>query len=234
MKLLGVVMAYNEADIVHLSLGCLLHANHDVHLFDHGSTDGTAEVARHMGATVHRVDRGAVPFHRLWRHISAFIRRQTSYDWVTWLAADEFLRQPDGAPLTEYALRRRRSRGICVIQPVVREFWPTDADPSAGPPEHRLRRYRMRPNMAACPRSWLRELTGNMPFGLHRPPTAWPIARRRITQRRWILDHYPLRTIEQARRKVLRERAARPYYAGLRRTNCNNLVRDHRLLEALP
>lgn len=232
MKALGIVMAYNEADVVHLPCRCLAEAEHELHLFDHGSTDDTAAVARRFGAKVHKVRR-KVSMDQIWGVISDYIRERTDCDWVTWLAADEFLRQPDGKPLTLAALKRRRSRGICVIQPLVREFWITDRDPAkGGAPEERLRYYRPRPKMAPCPRSWLRELTRRMPYGLHRPATDWRVRVDRVSRLRWLLDHYPIRSEEQGRRKVEVERRPRPYYLPFRRGR--SLVRKARNLERLP
>ena len=42
-KLLGVLLCYNDADILEDAILHLLEHNHDLVVWDHGSDDGTAE-----------------------------------------------------------------------------------------------------------------------------------------------------------------------------------------------
>ena len=45
-RVLAVMVAYNEADVIGACIGALAEQGCDVYLIDHGSTDGTAEIAR--------------------------------------------------------------------------------------------------------------------------------------------------------------------------------------------
>ena len=44
LKLLGVIMTYNDADCLHGAIECLLEGHDAVYVFDHGSTDNTREI----------------------------------------------------------------------------------------------------------------------------------------------------------------------------------------------
>lgn len=236
MRLLGITMGFNEADCIGHAVRCLVRSGHAVTVFDHGSKDGTGEVAKEAAdeegakAKVIRVDRGKVPFLRIFPHICRHIREQIPhYDWVTWLAADEILRPPEDCDLEKKHLVRAWRRGYQVIRPFLREFWLTEADPSIeDEPDHtkRLIYYRPRgkpgPN---CPRGWAIHLTGTMPHGLHRRTQDWPRGTK-INQETWWLDHYPIRTVEQGKRKIMRERPPRTHhYRKHRAEACANLIR---------
>lgn len=234
MRTLGVTMAYNEVDCIGNAARCLLGGGHrEVIVFDHGSTDGTAEAAEAAAAgdrrlRVMRVSRRTCNFPQLFRRISTFIRsRAGEFDWVTWIAADEILRPPEGGALRPEHLERAWARGVRVIRPLLREFWISDADPSeAEVPDylHRLRYYRERPE-PNCPRGWAIGLTGVMPHGLHRRAQDWP-GRPRISHNRWLLDHYPIRSHEQARRKIMHERPWGPeHYRRHRAEGCAGIAR---------
>ncbi len=227
LKCLGIMLVYNDGDCVQNALRCMVDAGHEVHAFDHGSTDETADIIKSMnGVTYHRIDRRKKTFNYCWTGISRFIGAMAlEFDWVTWIAADEFLRDPLGQPLSIEAIELERSAGIRVIRPVVREFWLTEADGDDPDPMRRMRHYRMRPNMGPCPRSWELRLTRIMPFGLHRPNAGWGVSVAAISDRRWTVDHYPIRSMGQARRKIMRERNPRPYYGRHRKNNCRDIVR---------
>jgi glycosyltransferase involved in cell wall biosynthesis len=44
MKLLGIILCYNDADILSDSIEIMLAQNHDLVIWDHGSTDETPTV----------------------------------------------------------------------------------------------------------------------------------------------------------------------------------------------
>lgn len=249
-------MAYNEEDCIADAVTLLLRAGHDeVHVFDHGSTDDTANICyrirrRDDHLHYHHVSRSEVPpadsngrqSRGIWERIGAFIRgRAERFDWVTWMAADEIIRQPDGELMTKAAIEAEISRGVEVIRPLIRCFWITRGDrPAERAHLERLRHYR--PNaLGHAPRCWQIDLTPEpIPIGLHVQDRRagqkihpwygyWP-AGTAISNNKWLLDHYPIRTIEQGRRKIMRERewispAGRRPYQLFRRHRCSDLIR---------
>jgi glycosyltransferase involved in cell wall biosynthesis len=238
MKALGVVMVYNEADIVGLAVSSLVDAGHEVHVFNHGSNDGSGDVALAAGAhQIHPIPR-TTPLFKIWSIISQWIKdtQERKFDWITWQAADEVLRPPADTPMRNEDLDVAAAKGIDVIEPRIKLYWPTVADDMDEPDVvERLQHYRwikspIRPNNYV-PRSWRSGLTGKMPPGLHRYPARWGgKAKVLVDRNHWILEHRPIRSVEQARRKVMKER--RPsrshpqvQYAGLRKHRCNNVIR---------
>jgi hypothetical protein len=259
-------MAYNEQDCIATAARLLLGCSDAVHVFDHGSTDQTASICRQLGVTVHSVDRKRVPISRrgikvpdLFHHIAGFVRsKMAHFDWVVWIAADEILRQPDGRLVTRGALERAAAAGFDVIRPLIRHFWMWGAE-AAGPFYRRMRYFTTDPKGHA-PRAWRIRLTpAKIADGLHmydrktcsarrgrkmqafgRKP--WP-ARTSVSNNEWLLDHYPLRSPSQARRKLSernwRSRTGARRYALARRTktvtrppDLGPLERETRDLEA--
>ncbi|MDH3729585.1 MAG: glycosyltransferase family 2 protein [Acidimicrobiia bacterium] len=241
MKILGVIMAYNEADIVAYAARSLIGAEFDeVHLFDHGSSDATIDAAREAGIEhVHHIKR-SVPFQRVWPTISSWINKQAlNFEWVVWQAADEVLRPPEDVPLHRSHIERAAGNRYRVIEPKMRLYWPNVADDPAEPDiVKRLRHYRWVTSPIRhsnhIPRCWEIGLTGGMPRGLHRRPSRWAKKAVRINRNNWILEHRPIRTEEQGRQKVLKDRRPQPghpqdQYRKLRK----RLVRDDERI-ALP
>lgn len=227
MRVLGVVQAYNEDDCVQNAIRSLAAGGVDVHVFDHGSTDGTfdkiQEEVNAGRAAHHRLDRERVPATDsegrqtdvLLNHIGSWVRSVAEeYDWVVWQASDEIIRQPGGELLTEEALRREHRSGVQVIRPLIRNFRPTTADPTDEPNYLRRLRHYEPNNPGHAPRAWQAAITPeHFPIGLHiqDPSTGpkaypwysfWPRGTN-VSNNRWLLDHYPIRTREQARKKAL-------------------------------
>jgi glycosyltransferase involved in cell wall biosynthesis len=99
IRFLGVLLCYNDADILEDALLHLLNNNHDLIVWDHGSDDGTAEVLDKYGPWL--AERKFIPrsfdFYQLYQHMSQhlitdYIHR---YDWISWPDQDELLEGPD-------------------------------------------------------------------------------------------------------------------------------------------
>ncbi|MCY0878784.1 MAG: tetratricopeptide repeat protein [Firmicutes bacterium] len=91
VRVVGAILAKNEADNIKRCVEALLPAVDAVFVADTGSTDGTQEIARQAGATVIEVP---------WE--DDFGKARSSLDdhlgtegWVLWVDADEFLRADD-------------------------------------------------------------------------------------------------------------------------------------------
>jgi Glycosyl transferase family 2 len=212
-RFLGVLLCYNDGDLVGDAVRYLIEQGHDVIAWDHGSDDETGDILRRLRRDL--VELRTVPrsfdFYRLYpemsRHLLAsYVHR---YDWISWPDQDEFLEGPD---------RTRSYRGW--IDEVVESpydwlqfrnfnYWWTDGDDRSLPSAlDRIRHYSLFPDCAPRIRSWRASATNERHFN-HNPPNGqqFPTLGN--------LRHYPMRNEEQMLRRIGRDRA------GLRRGESN-------------
>ena len=224
LSILGIIQAFNEADIIEETISYLSPVVDDLIVFDHGSDDGTLDLI--PPSMLQSIPRSGI--EKTFPFISSFIRSQP-HDWVIWQAADEFLLGPFDQPLSRSAIEAEANLGTQVIDPILRNFWPSTADEPDGPIQKRLLHYLEQSSYFPTPRAWFRPLTGVMPLGGHRhhPPhspwhskrsggdAAWPKGTKIDTT--WFLNHYPIRSEAQMLSKLKRNHTAgRPFYARFR------------------
>ena len=137
-RVLAVIPAFNEADVIYHSIGALIAEGVDVYLIDHESTDGTAEAARPW------LDRGLVHIERfpedagypernrremVWRDILSRVQdvsEMVSADWYVFSNADEFRESPwPGVTLAE-GLREVGELGYNAVNFELFDFRPVD------------------------------------------------------------------------------------------------------------
>lgn len=225
-KVLGTVLAYNEADCIGATVAAMSRACDKIIVFDHGSEDSTGAVAKaacNCVEVVHisrgacpSVDKSGVQSSLPWRMVATRILLDDSFDWVVWMDADELLRTPDGRIPEK---RDIEAVGVDVIRPLIREFFPSveyGFPPETDDPYAGFVYYRENP-LGHAPRAWRRELTpAHVPPGRHIQDRAtgakvhpfyeyWPVGIT-VSNNEWLLDHYPFRSREQSERKVLRDR----------------------------
>jgi glycosyltransferase involved in cell wall biosynthesis len=79
-RALGVLLCYNDADILPEAIESLLSNNHELAVWDHGSNDGTAEVLDRYKS--HFVSREFVPrefdLYKLYPTVSKQVRKNFS------------------------------------------------------------------------------------------------------------------------------------------------------------
>ena len=213
MKKLGILLCYNDGDLVEESIRYLLETGHDLVVWDHGSDDQTPDViARYKGQLL---ESKFVPrefdFYQLYpemsRHIIADYAK--TYDWVSWPDQDEFLEGPTRQKPYAQAVEEVFESPYDWIQFHNYNFWFTSADdPSITETTKRVRHYCLFPDCAPRIRSWrasstnIREFNHNPPLG-ERFPTMFN------------LRHYPARSEAQMVTRVTKDRA------GLRRGTAN-------------
>ena len=205
LRCLGVLLCYNDGD--------LLEQNHDVIAWDHGSTDETPEVLERFRAELRELRR--VPrefdFYELYPEMSRhLIERYTGeYDWVSWPDQDEFLEGPArDRPYYEYLVEAHESGIDWIESRNFNYWWTAEDDPTIPRATKRVRHYSLWPDCPPRIRSWRARLTNIRRFN-HNPLDGTP------SPQLFNLRHYPMRSREQMRARVLRDRA------GLRRGNLN-------------
>lgn len=221
IKMLGVLLCYNDGDMLEDSIRWLRQQNHDVIAWDHGSTDQTADILtryRMEFVETRRIPR-EFDFYELYPAMSHHLLEKyvSAYDWISWPDQDEILEGPSRArPYCKW-LEEVHASDYNWIQFNNLNFWLTNADaPTVVSPVSRVRHYALFPDCAPRIRSWRAAATNVRVFN-HNPPIGepWPA--------RFNLRHYSMRTREQMLARVFRDRA------DLRRGDANYHYENMRL-----
>ena len=100
-RLLGVLLCYNDGDLVEEAVAYLREQGHDLVVWDHGSTDATGDVLRRLRGEIMELQTipRTVDFYGLYQAMSEHVIQDyvRYYDWVSWPDQDEFLEGPDRA-----------------------------------------------------------------------------------------------------------------------------------------
>lgn len=212
-RLLGVLLCYNDGDLVEDAVRYLREQGHELVVWDHGSTDETADVLRGLrGELVELRDvPRAVDFYGLYQAMSANLLENYvgRYDWVSWPDQDEFLEGPDRSrPYVDW-LEEVIASPFDWLQFNNYNFWWTSADdPSVARAVRRVRHYSLFADCAPRVRSWRASATNVREFN-HNP------ALGERYPRLFNLRHYPMRSEAQMLRRLRADRA------GLRRGGSN-------------
>jgi glycosyltransferase involved in cell wall biosynthesis len=213
LRCLGVLLCFNDGDLLEESIAHLVEQGHDVIAWDHGSTDETPAVLERLRPEL--VEVRSVPrefdFYDLYPAMSRHLieRYSRDYDWISWPDQDEFLEGPDRSRPYREHLREADESGVDWIRFDNFNFWWTDEDdPSTAAATRRVRHYALWPDCPPRIRAWRARLTNIREFN-HNPIDGTPAPRR------FRLRHYPMRSREQMLARVERDRA------GLRRGDMN-------------
>ncbi len=205
MRLLGVLLCYNDGDLLEDSIRYLLEQNHDVIVWDHGSTDRTAEVIQSFRSELLEARRlpREFDFYELYPAMSRHLLENyvSNYDWISWPDSDEFLEGPSRRVPYADSLAEVLESQYNWIQFDNFNFWFTSADDQGvKSAPARIRHYALFPDCAPRIRSWRSSATNIRVFN-HNPPLGepWPTHFR--------LRHYPMRSREQMMARLLRDRA---------------------------
>jgi hypothetical protein len=204
-RLLGVLLCYNDGDLVGEAVAYLREQGHDVVAWDHGSTDHTPDVLQGLRGEL--LELTTIPrsfdfyqlYPRMSRHLlDTYVDR---YDWVSWPDQDEFLEGPDRSrPYRDWILEVLDSPYDWVRFANYNFWWTAEDDPSVKSPVARVRHYAIWPDCAPRIRAWRARSTNERQFN-HNDPlgTQYPT---------WFnLRHYPMRDEAQMRRRLDVDRA---------------------------
>ena len=217
-KALGVLLCYNDADILPEAIESLLQNNHDLIVWDHGSDDGTDGVLdRYAG---HFVERKFISrefdFYKLYGEMSRNLRQhyRKGYDWISWPDQDEILEGPSREKTYYAYLTEVVNSEFNWVRFRNFNFWFTEEDdPAILAPTQRIRRYSLFPDCSPRIRAWRASVTNIRQFN-HNPLPGLP------DPRPFNLRHYPMRTRERMLKRLNKDRA------GLER-NGNNWHYNH-------
>jgi hypothetical protein len=237
-RAVAVMPAFNEADVIFHAIGALVAEGVDVYLLDHESTDGTADVARPwLGRGLVRIesfpgDAGYPERNRkemVWRDILRRVGEvsgEVPADWYLFVNADEFREAPwPGVTLAD-GLREVDELGYNAVNFELLNFRPTPQDAFVDGADVRahLRHYEPPgPYDVLQIKAWKAQErpVDLMAHGGH--DLLFP--GKRIFPVPFLLRHYPIRSAEHGRRKVLAERMER--FAAEERAGGWHVQYDH-------
>ena len=213
LRLLGVLLCYNDGDLVEDAVRYLREQGHDLVVWDHGSTDETAGVLGSLKSEL--LERENVPrsvdFYSLYQAMSAHLLEHyvSRYDWISWPDQDEFLEGTDRSRSYREWLEDVAASPYDWIQFNNYNFWWTEADdPNVERAVERVRHYSLFSDCGPRIRSWRASATNVREFN-HNPPLGQRYPRL------FNLRHYPMRSATQMARRLEVDRA------GLRRGGSN-------------
>jgi glycosyltransferase involved in cell wall biosynthesis len=221
LRVVAVVPAYNEGDVIHSVVGALIEEGVDVYLLDHGSTDDTLEQAsRWLGKGLVRIERfpeeSGFPERNeremVWRDILTRVEQvsnEVEADWFMFSNADEFRESPWPDLSLAEAFGFADSLGYNAVNFELFDFRPVDDDfvPGTDPREHLVHYEDGGDYDALQIKAWKgpAEPGALSASGGH----SIRVASRRVCPVNFILRHYPLRGETHGRRKVFGERLPR-------------------------
>lgn len=232
-KVVALVAAYNEADIIARTIERLVADEIDVYLIDNWSTDGTYEIARSfLGRGLIGLERfppeGQSPdfaWHRMLQRKEQ-LGRELEADWFIHHDADEIRESPwPGVGLREAFCRVDREGYTCVDFTVL-NFRPVDdsyGDGSNLERHFRFYEFGLHPGYSVMVKAWKKsgERVVLAASGGHR--AEFPSAR--VYPYKFLLRHYPIRTQHQGARKIFAER--KPRWAAERKSTGWHRHYDH-------
>jgi hypothetical protein len=213
LRCLGVLLCYNDGDLLEEAIEHLLGQRHDVIAWDHGSTDETPAVLERLAPRLREVRHvpRSFDFYELYPAMSRHLIEHYAgaYDWISWPDQDEFLEGPDRQRSYYEHLAAADAAGVDWIEFNNFNFWWTEDDDQSEPsPTRRVRHYARWPDCPPRIRAWRARATNIREFN-HNPLDGTPAPVR------FNLRHYPMRSEAQMRARVERDRA------GLRRGDMN-------------
>jgi hypothetical protein len=237
-RALAIMPAFNEADVIFHAIGALVSEGVDVYLIDHESTDGTVEAAKPwLGRGLVRIERfpeeaGYAERNRtemVWRDILRRVGEvsgEVPADWYLFVNADEFREAPwPGATLAD-ALREVDELGFNAVNFELLNFRPTpqDAFVDGADVREQLRHYEPPgPYDVLQIKAWKAQPA--VVDLVHHGGHDLLFEGKRVFPVPFLLRHYPIRSAEHGRRKVLAERIER--FAAEERAGGWHVQYDH-------
>jgi glycosyltransferase involved in cell wall biosynthesis len=214
-RVCAIMSAYNEADVIHESIQKLIQQEVDVYLLDNGSTDDTVEIANQF------LNKGLIKVERCvftengkevydWTALlkrKEELSRQLDYDWFMHVDADEIRYSPWAHRNLREGIELVDQMGFNLINFRLFNFRLTHEKSADQSIEEALTHYSTveqfnRMQVKAWKKSSGIDLVSHAGhLALLPQPKIFPI--------RFIHKHYPVRSIEQGTRKIIKERLAR-------------------------
>ena len=219
LRIVAIIAAFNEADIIGQTVRHLIEQGIFVHLIDDGSTDCTdVALAPFLASGLLSVERSAVgskasgePGVFQWARLLSRkeqLSRELEGDWFLHYDADEFRESPWGHLDLRHGIELVDRLGYNAIDFAVLNFWPTDADVDVpGDVQRTLRYWEPAASFDRVQvKCWKKTpaidlVTSGGHDARFDGRSVFPI--------RFLARHYPFRSQEHGQRKVFAERKPR-------------------------
>lgn len=216
-RVLALMDVYNEEDVIASTLEHLIGQGVEIHLVDNWSTDRTIEIAgRYLGHGVRHISRfpahGPVDTRDLYAQLrfAEMLAHESDADWLIRVDADEIRESPWPEVGLREALYRVDQEGFNAIDHTVLDFRPTEEAPPADLPlQCRMPYFEFgrRPGHFLQIKGWKRQ-HGRIDMASSGGHEVL-FSGRRVYPFKFLLRHYPIRSQEHGRRKILVERIGR-------------------------
>lgn len=222
-RAVAIMPVFNEADVVERSVAALVSQGLDVYVFDHRSTDGSAEaIQRWVGRGLLKVERfpddagydehangDAMVWREILRRVED-IAEMVPADWHLFVNADEFREAPWPETTLAEGLFEVQQLGYNAVNFELVNFMPTEGDafvPGEDVREHLLHYEPPGAFDLLQIKAW--NSGGVRPDMRSHAGHSVLFEGRRVFPTPFILRHYPIRSVEHGMRKVHGERLAR-------------------------
>jgi glycosyltransferase involved in cell wall biosynthesis len=217
-SVLAIYTSYNEDDIIRSSILNMLEQGIDVYVIDNLSTDKTLSVVKGLSKKY----KGRVSFEsfagnrknkyqweKLLRRVDE-VACSSEYDWIIHHDSDEIRTSPEESMTLKDIISHADHLGFNAIDFTVMDFRPIDNgyNPTVNPTDYfRYFEYGRRPGHFIQTKCWKnqRKSVGLWKAGGH--DVEFP--GKRVYPIKCILKHYPLRSTEQAVKKIFSDRNPR-------------------------
>ncbi len=215
-RVMAFMCAYNEEDMIELSLKHLVDQGTEVHLVDNWSTDRTVERAEaFLGRGLNRITRFPIDapsptfdLHALLSHVEE-LSNECAADWCIHYDADEIRESPWPQIGLREALYRVDQEGFNAVDHTCILFHPTERTPNLDgqPGSFCWFEFGKRPGHFLQVKAWKKQnrRVRLADFGGHQAD----FPGRRIYPFKFLLRHYPIRSQEHGVRKIFLERQQR-------------------------
>jgi Glycosyl transferase family 2 len=216
LRVLAVIHVFNEKDILEAALSHLLAQGVDVKVLDNWSSDGSYEIARSLAERDSRVSlerfprEGPSDYFDLKQIIAnvELIARQSNHDWLIHHDADEIRESPWPGLTLQQAISAVDAVGFNAIDFTIVEFKLTaDGFEAAMDPATFFTHYQFAQlgSHFLQVKAWKNTGPVNLTVWGHHAVTEG----QRIFPLKFLLRHYPLRSVRQAKEKLFKNRAPR-------------------------
>jgi glycosyltransferase involved in cell wall biosynthesis len=223
-------LCYNDADILEDALDALISNHHQVIAWDHGSTDGTADILKEHRSDLLEVQRipRSFDFYKLYARMSRHLITHyvPQFDWISWPDQDEILEGPHrDRDYYQYVTEVFDSPYDWVQFNNFNYWFTSEDDPRLASPVRRIKRYSLFPNCAPRIRAWRATSTNVRKFN-HNPPHG------KQYPELFNLRHYPMRSQDQMLRRLETDRAG--LQRGGSNVHYNNMLKHRDRLQIPP
>lgn len=203
-KCLGILLCYNDADILPDVIDHLVFNHHDLIAWNHGSDDDTATILEKYKKAFKEIKYipRSFDFYQLYPAMSKNIIEKyvKEYDWISWPDQDEILEGPArDKSFYEYLCDVYQSKYNYIRFNNFNYWFTCEDDPLIQSPVKRIKRYSIFLDCAPRIRSWRSAVTNIRDFNHNvLDGEQYPIL--------FNLRHYPMRSFEQMNRRLDKDR----------------------------